>query len=540
MVDPADTVRSYHRQSTHHPNRYAPGPHGLDWANQPDPFRCFAGAAQVTLPLAAHRLATTYDALYRDAVEPSAIGLESIAALFQLSLGISAWKAYGTSKWALRCNPSSGNLHPTEGYVAGHGLPGLAAGVYHYVSRDHVLEHRAAPLQGDWQVLPADGLVVGLSSIYWREAWKYGMRAYRYCQHDCGHAIAALRYAAAALGWRAILLDHCGDDDIAALLGLDRAADFTDAEAETPEALLWIGPGCASPDIESLVAQVRGAQWFGKANRLSANHVRWEMIARVDQAARKPRTPPLPTIQPAALPAIAATAAGMAAPTLFLQRRSAVDFDAVTGCSGAAFFRMLDALLPRTGIPVWDALPWTPQVHLGLFVHRVHGVAPGLYILARDPSALPWLRAKLRRDWVWEAVQDCPKHLPLRLLVEADVRDEARTIACHQDIAADSVFSLGMLARFGDNLERGAWRYRWLHWEAGILGHVLYLEAEAAGLRATGIGCFFDDEMHRLMGIEDETLRTLYHFTVGGAIDDPRLTTLPPYAHLESERGLAR
>lgn len=62
-----------------------------------------------------------------------------------------------------------------------------------------------------------------------------------------------------------------------------------------------------------------------------------------------------------------------------------------------------------------------------------------------------------------------------------------------------------------------------------MLGQVLYLEAEAAGIRATGIGCFFDDEMHALLGIEDHCWQSLYHFTVGGPIEDPRLMTLPPY-----------
>jgi hypothetical protein len=58
------------------------------------------------------------------------------------------------------------------------------------------------------------------------------------------------------------------------------------------------------------------------------------------------------------------------------------------------------------------------------------------------------------------------------------------------------------------------------------------LEAEAAGVRGTGIGCFFDDEMHGLLGIEDHAFQDLYHFTVGGPVEDPRLTTLPPYQHL--------
>ncbi len=47
--------------------------------------------------------------------------------------------------------------------------------------------------------------------------------------------------------------------------------------------------------------------------------------------------------------------------------------------------------------------------------------------------------------------------------------------------------------------------------------------------RGTGVGCFFDDEMHELFGIDDDERRqTLYHFTIGGPVDDARLSTLPP------------
>jgi hypothetical protein len=85
-----------------------------------------------------------------------------------------------------------------------------------------------------------------------------------------------------------------------------------------------------------------------------------------------------------------------------------------------------------------------------------------------------------------------------------------------------------MLAQFDVAIAQ-PWRYRQLYWECGMLGHVLYLEAEAAGIRATGIGCYFDDEMHALLGIRDHSWQSLYHFTMGGPIDDPRLSTLPPY-----------
>ena len=102
-----------------------------------------------------------------------------------------------------------------------------------------------------------------------------------------------------------------------------------------------------------------------------------------------------------------------------------------------------------------------------------------------------------------------------------------------QEIAGDSAFSLGMLAEFEGRLRQmGAWFYPRLFWEAGLLGQVLYLEAEAAGVRATGIGCYFDDPVHELLSCKELTFQSLYHFTTGGPVEDRRLMTLPPYEHL--------
>ena len=118
-----------------------------------------------------------------------------------------------------------------------------------------------------------------------------------------------------------------------------------------------------------------------------------------------------------------------------------------------------------------------------------------------------------------------------------DYRRFAAIVSCKQSIAADSVFAVSMLAEFNAALDRGNWWYRYLHWEAGMLGHVLYLEAEAAGLRGTGIGCYFDDMMHELLGVTTSSLQVLYHFTVGGPMEDGRITTHPPYGHLNRGPG---
>jgi hypothetical protein len=97
------------------------------------------------------------------------------------------------------------------------------------------------------------------------------------------------------------------------------------------------------------------------------------------------------------------------------------------------------------------------------------------------------------------------------------------------------VFAAAMLADYRGPIEAfGPWFYRRLHWEAGAVGQQLYLEAEASGIRATGIGCFFDDLTHRTFGISDDRFQVLYQFTMGGALDDARIQVAPPYRHLPS------
>jgi nitroreductase len=88
-----------------------------------------------------------------------------------------------------------------------------------------------------------------------------------------------------------------------------------------------------------------------------------------------------------------------------------------------------------------------------------------------------------------------------------------------------------MIAEFESSLDsEGASFYRNLFWESGVVGQALYLEAEAAGARATGIGCFYDDPVHDVLGLEGHAFQSLYHFTVGMPVEDGRLTTEPGYS----------
>jgi SagB-type dehydrogenase family enzyme len=297
-----EAVMRYHERSKHQFNRFAPGPGGLDWANQPDPFRRYAGAALTRLPILGpdeEPVSPSYESLYERGVVPGApLTIRTLSRLLEYALALSAWKQAGGTRWALRANPSSGNLHPTEGYVLVGGIAelGKGPGLFHYAPKEHALERRAdcPPELFERLVhgLTNNTFLVGLSSVYWREAWKYGERAFRYCQHDVGHAVGAVRIAAATLGWSARVLDGVTDDTIDALLGLDRGADFEGAERESAELVMAVGPGDVATGASSLdaeaVRELKGQRWYGKANRLSPEEpVAWEAIDRVAEASRK-------------------------------------------------------------------------------------------------------------------------------------------------------------------------------------------------------------------------------------------------------------
>jgi len=439
------------------------------------------------------------------------------------------------ARWALRVNPSSGNLHPTEAYVMCGALPGLASqpAVYHYAADRHALELRCAFDAAAWKRACGgrdDVLLIALTSIHWREAWKYGERAFRYCQHDLGHASAAVSIAAALVGWRTALMPAWSHRAIGTATGIDRDQDFFEAEREEPGCIIAVtgrtSLACTEDVVDPLVEAVRQGTWSGRASQLSEEHVVWSFIDEIATATHDPGRSHVSAAPPAVRDQPAYPDRQLDARTLLLQRRSAVAFDGRTTIDRATFLRMLSRVMPGESAP-WISTWWGARVHLAMFVHRVDGVTPGVYVLLRDPRAFDRLRAACRQDFLWEAADDT---LPLWRLAHADARGIAARLCCDQDIASDGFFSLGMIADFDASLQMfGPSFYRHLFWETGMVGQVLYLEAEAAGARATGIGCFFDDPMHEMLGLSGHAFQSLYHFTAGMPVDDGRLTTEPGY-----------
>ncbi len=548
---PSQPARLYHERTKHHLDHLARGPEYLDWDDQPDPFRRFDGAESLTLPLIADRIGDQsgesldrpWQELLDGTIPPAPIDLASLAALLQLSLGLAVWKRHGPNRWALRCNPSSGNLHPTEGYLICRGLAELGDGVYHYAPGQHRLERRCR-FPADTSESPSprgreDGvrkrapentpeIWIALSSIFWREAWKYGERAFRYVQLDIGHALGALRYAAALLGWKARFVE-IDDPGLASLLGLDRDVDFEGAEREHPDLLLQLTP--ASPTAATELTQLaRQGEWFGKANPLGGEpHFKWPVIGQVAQATRlQGRWPQRPPAHPPGHPPRPIDCP-KPAPRLIRERRSAQAMDPQQAMPRDDLLTLLDTLLPRPDRPPWDGWPHQPRIHLVLMIHRVEELEPGLYLLARHPAAREALLKKMKEEFDGNPIATKIPDFPLYHLLSGDSQQVARILGCHQNIAAHGCFSASMLAEFDAALNDHPAEYRRLHWEAGLIGHQLYLGAEALGLQGTGIGCFFDDAVLDLLGLTESGYQPLYHFTVGKGLPDARIQSDPPY-----------
>ncbi|KAG0458841.1 hypothetical protein HPP92_021969 [Vanilla planifolia] len=562
----------YHSQTKHSlSSGYARGPRGLDWANQPNPFLRFLSSPLLPLLHLPPQPddSPSYCSLFSSSppAPPQPLSHSTLSRLLYDSLSLSAWKTTGLSTWSLRVNPSSGNLHPTEAHVFSPPLRSLSddlSFLAHYSPKDHSLELRAH-VTPDLLPLPdaPSSLLLALSSIFWREAWKYGERAFRYCNHDVGHAIAAVAIAAAALGWDTRLLDGLGHDDLHRFLGLDYAnrspptelpdrparGRFPWIESQHPDCLLILFPfgNQLSVDYQRLRAAIFGfssLRWMGTPNTLSKDHIYWDVIYRTADAVKKPPTVAegfsVNPLHPNGL-ILENLYKNISVREVVRKRRSAVDMDRVHIMDRETFYQILLRCLPSGNLGPGEkqgkqlalpfrALTWDAEVHAALFVHRIKDLPQGLYFLVRNEDHFGGLKMAMRPEFEWAKPEGCPDGLPLYRLARGNCETIAKQTSCHQDIASDGCFSLGMVARFElALLEKNAWMYPRLFWETGVLGQMLYLEAHAVGISATGIGCYFDDDVHKVLGLKGMEFQSLYHFTVGGPVVDQRIMSLPAY-----------
>ena len=494
----AMTWREYHASTKHSVESLRRTPHVLDWANMPDPFRHYEGVPVLDLPADPPVPETpALEVLHGvSGATPVGDGPTFLSQLLFYSAAISASKHIPSTgyRYALRVNPSSGNLHPTEFHFFTRGLKEWPDGLYHYDPSAHMVEQRAlGPMLEMKLACSSAPIVFVLTSIVWREAWKYRDRAYRYCLHDIGHAWQALALATRAIGCDSFAIGHFPDDEVAQSCRLH--------EDEWPMLIVELR-GKSIPVREP---DARATVWYGGiANQLSIETIAYPRIDEihgatklsVNQACREiAAAEPAPTgFGGFQLPAPASSRRAFG--EVVRMRRSALDF---RGGMQAMSLPQLSAILAATARPFFADFAAARFIQLYLYAHRVDGLEAGVY-----------------RLW--------PERAELEPIDIGDQRVAAAGLSLGQELAGNACVTFSMI---GD-LERaarahGARGYRYVHFEAGAIGHRLYLAAEAVGLGATGIGAFYDEEVHRYLNLAPDQGQVVYHFAVGYPVTDPRL-----------------
>jgi SagB-type dehydrogenase family enzyme len=503
----------YHQATKHTYESVRTNARFLDWHNQPDPFRRYEGARLIPLPAEtgfpeAGMFATmaalgegprTAKGSMDDYGEEVRLDVTWLNRLLWHSMAISAWKKVPRTgnRYSLRVNPSSGNLHPTETYLALLGCAGVEDGLYHYGADRHALElrspgawtqHLAQALMIPWAA--ESPLIVGLTSIFWREAWKYHDRAYRYCCHDMGHAMMSLLLAARALGLPGGAITHFSDVRLTRVLGL-AGGD------EAPMAFLVFPSKFSSGRLPAPPEEV----FAGIPNELSAEEVPYELLLEIhrstilpDPAGPPPLIPPanahFADEQPPLLESSREPSRDTPLAPTVRRRRSALDFDARTPPMERNELEQLLDFATRDWLADWRGNfggetsavgKGANFVTLYLYVHRVRDCEPGVYRWDRTNRSLEQLH-------------------------RANVERVAAYLSLEQALAGNACFAVSMIADLAKAAQIfGNRGYRYVHFEAGAIGQRLYVGAEALGWNATGIGAFYDDDVHRYLGFLEET-----------------------------------
>ena len=143
------------------------------------------------------------------------------------------WAGYGVSReaggLALRTVPSGGALYPLELYALSLRVEGLCAGLYHYDPLRHVLEPLRVPMAAELveaitaypELVSPSGVLLLVTSLFWRSRFKYGLRGYRFALLEAGHVGQNVLLAAAALGAAAVPVGGIYDRRVEQLLEVD-------------------------------------------------------------------------------------------------------------------------------------------------------------------------------------------------------------------------------------------------------------------------------------------------------------------------------
>ncbi len=494
----------YHEETKYHEERMRKFQHQIDWSTQPLPYKSYVSENKIDLvpylPLRVHPF-TGVPLVPAEDDDPHSFGLNEISRLLYFTHGVTAILQYATGQMLhLRAAPTAGGLYPTEIYLATREMPSLADGIYNFQARDHTL----VPAWGGnfWksfesdclghEAVAASQLLIILTAVYQRSAWRYQERAYRRILLDTGHVLGNLLLYAPKAGFSPYPIGGFFDAAFNRLLFLDEADEGVLAVIALPRhdrvdpALIRQPSAFPSPQRYNVTSQSPLRLQLHKAGSIAPGdpdplHLpdpgidSSPLAARAEAGTEVSLPPPLRDVQEEIEQTI-------------LRRRSTRTF------TGQAFIidelaTILDyAYRPDSSSP---ALLFVPSlVETYLVVQKVIGMEPGVYYFS-------------------------PQQMTLKRLVAGDFRAQTWHFCLGQDLAKDAAVIVihvahlkTAVAQYGDRA------YRYLHLDAGHIGQRLNLAAIKMELGVSGIGGFYDNEINALLGLSLDRI-VLYVTTLG-------------------------
>jgi len=465
-----------HKRTKHHPNKLAKSLGYLDWENQPSYYKEYLVPK---IDLDYFNLNLTYDKLYTKNT-PYEINLKTIGTFLKNSLAINAVKKLFASQWEVRVNPSSGNLHPEETYII------FENKITHFNVKEFSLEILGESKQN----IIKNGFIVILSSIPLREAWKYGERALRYCLLDSGHAIASIAFSANLLGLNITKIDHFP------FKKLENKTALNEEEYIENAFILH------SNNYEFNLDEFLKTPVNLKAKPLAKNSIRWDIVYKLFESFEKENYKPnFINKEIEFLPS------QFNAEEIIQNRRSALGF-LPEFIDKRDLLDMLDKTLSRN-LPPFNTDTHFNNIDILLFINRINGLENGIYYYSRNNL--------LKHNFIQVEER-------LYLIEKGDFSTTSKFINCMQDLGSLSSVSFSFVADF-EKITKN-YHYKLTLQEAGMIGHILYIEAEAKGIRGCGIGCFFDDLIN--LDILNGKLQAVYNFSIGIPLIDERIIKVKP------------
>ena len=495
------TAVQYHDHTSY--DRHEMGGHYLDWQNQPRVYKQYPGIDPIPLPrniqLPEERLSSLLKKKIDSHGSVRHIGLEDLSAILLLTCTLTAKTRHGGEDFYYRSVPSAGALYPTEIYVSVRDIKGLDDGLYHFGILHHDFT-RLRPCDLSSHIAPliqppvkrAPRVTFFMTAIFFRSAWKYRDRAYRYHLLDTGHLIEHLNLALKALGVPFSLSYDFDDKKVNHFLGLDETREVSLAVIRVPD-------DDSIPETEKIEI-LELPEDMMKASRVSENEIPYPAIREVHEAgisdfqaptgdldmAREigvtpenwmgiPDSPPWPDV--------------LSYREALFHRRSRRNF-VKTPIGKEAMMVLLGALCDSNSLNASLEQSYDRSVCPGFLAGHAEEFDPGFYLLETSKRAFGKVGSG---DYIEMAAHIC---LDQAWLTQA---------------AVHFLFISNL-----DLLDRtcGARGYRYAMLTAGRLGERLYLAATALGLGCCGIGALYDWEAAELLGLNRES-RLLYLVAVG-------------------------